>query len=75
VSGLGTLAMLPKGLGRPVDVRQLISASFSLIYLSLLSFISYDTEFRLSLIDLLFDQSVLIPISFINCYILKYTYR
>jgi len=67
VSGRGTLAMAPSGLGRPLDVRQLISASFSLIYEQVkrrcvfrqgiirrirLCLTTYDSEFGVSLVDL-----------------------
>jgi hypothetical protein len=36
VSGRGTLAIAPSGFGKPLDVRQLMSDSFSLIYKSLI---------------------------------------
>jgi hypothetical protein len=73
VSGLGLRAMVPRGTGRPVDVKQLMSTSFSLIYkfndscgfVSFLKFdSSYHSEIWLGLVQLILHEAVLVPVSY-----------
>jgi hypothetical protein len=64
VSGRGTLAIAPSGFGNPLEVRQLISASFSLIYYSFRKSKPYDSEIWLSFIKLILNKTVLVPVGY-----------
>lgn len=61
---LGLRVMLAKALGSPVEVRQLMSVSFSLIYRTYYHLFLYNLPLGMMMVWLLNSQAVLIPVAY-----------